>query len=100
MYEFSSEYTVKFASLILGLLEIEGDYLLMYVENVYLQPPFPPTHIGVYQIATIDYLQYSRVVTNRALKIINALKTVTLSTIQEIFNFSFYFSFERDINRK
>lgn len=66
-YEFSNEYTVKFASLILGLAEIEGDYFLLYVENVYLQPPFPPTHIGVYQIATINYLQYSRVVTNRAL---------------------------------
>lgn len=69
----------------------------MYVENVYLQPPFPPTHIGVYQIATINYLQYSRVVTNRALEIINTMKTVTLTLTQEIFNFSFYFSFERDL---
>jgi hypothetical protein len=66
-YSFNSEFEVKFASLILGLAEIEGDSFLLFVENAYPQPPFPPSHVGIYQIATINYLQFSRVVTNRQL---------------------------------
>lgn len=82
-YEFTQDATIKFASLILGLVEIEGDYFLMYVENVYLQPPFPPSYFGIYQIATIAYLEYSRVVTNRQREIINTMKTVPNSKLRK-----------------
>lgn len=67
---------MRFASLILGLAEIEGDSFLLFVETVYLQAPFPPSHVGIYQIASIDYLQYSRVITNREVEIINTMKRV------------------------
>jgi len=78
-YSFNTESSVRYASLILGLIEIEGDIFLLYVDSVYLQSPFPPNNIGIYQIATIDYLPYSRVVTNRQLEIINTMKTVLLN---------------------
>jgi hypothetical protein len=58
------------------VVEIEGDLFLLFVDSVYLQAPFPPNHIGIYQIATIDYLQYSRVITNREVEMINTMKTV------------------------
>jgi hypothetical protein len=53
------------------------------VDTVYLQAPFPPTHIGIYQIATIDYLQYSRVITNRQLEIINTMKRVRAGPLRK-----------------
>ena len=47
---------MKFASLILGTMEIEGDYFLLFSEHVYVQPFLPPDQTSVYQIASISYL--------------------------------------------
>lgn len=76
-YEFSGEFSTKYASLILGLAEIEGDYFLVFVETVYVQTPFPPAHSGMYQIAGIGYLEFGTVVSNREREIFSTMKTVS-----------------------
>jgi len=75
-YAFSGEYTIKYASLILGVVEIEKYNFLLYVENVYLQAAFPPHHAGVYQIASINFVEYNKIVSNREREIFNTMKTV------------------------
>ena len=68
------------------MAEIEADIFLLYVDSVYLQSPFPPNNIGIYQISTIDYLPYSRVVTNRELEIIDTMKTVLWDLFSKFLN--------------
>jgi hypothetical protein len=75
-FEFTGSYTIKYASLILGVLEIEGDYFLLYVEDVYLQSPLPPDQTSLYQIASIGFMEYARVVSNRQRDIFDTLRTV------------------------
>jgi len=37
----------------------------MFVEDVYVQAAFPPSHAGMYQIASIGFIEYAKVVSNR-----------------------------------
>ena len=68
---------MKFVSLILGVLEMEGDYFILYSEHVYVQPFLPPDQTSVYQIASVNFLEYCRVVSNRQRDIFDVLQKVS-----------------------
>ena len=46
---------------------------------MYLQSALPPTRAGIYQIASIDYLPYDKVITARQKEILKTLKTVRMA---------------------
>ena len=60
------------------MLEIEGDYFLIYADEVYLQPPLPPDQTTIYQIASIQFIEYNKFVNNRQRDIFEVLQKVSL----------------------